>query len=785
ETLLDILAQPAAASLATFISRLTEGEGTILLTSRVLPPASWKIAAVIKVDGLEEQAGADLFRDLLPSDHKPLATSSERVRLSHRVGGHPLSIRLLAGRFSEGSADLAMFMENIEAELAAAEQDTPTSLEDPGRQRTLYACMDYSVKRLSPEQRTVLNAISLFHSAFIPEFAAYLLDDEEQTPRHLQTLVRLGLLNREVKIFQEGDLRLFELHPMVRWYVQQKPPEHPAALLERYGEVYQAFVRQAYDEYDRSPSVRYLLRQSLADCDAALQYLPPAGQSILAYHLAARYQQLGQNRRARELYEHSLEIDQELGNIRGVAVTQNAMADVLRQQGKPQEAMKLYEHSLEIAQELGDIRGVAVTQNAMAAVLNQQGKPQEAMKLYEEALRTKQELGDIRGVAVTQNAMAVVLSQQGQPQEAMKLYEQSLEIAQELGDIREAAVTQANFSQLLLQQGEQQRALQMAWQAYSSLLQRGYTHDAQIMQQLLISFKGEILGPAQFDAVWREAIDVPQPEWLRNVKRSGNALEISEETVQAVEDFLTAEDWNATQEVVQTQHELLFRPEVETLFEQNIMQARNAGEERALQLLEIHLALLRACKDVGIQQAFEQLFAAQEDALPFDAELISGSIAALLGSPQERLEYMQSLTEQASRTQDEELKALIRVIQLALFSKEDLSHLGRDLQGVYRQAWETIAASVEAGGMDAEDFEAIASNTLAVLGPAANQRNEWRTSLAELRNGATVQGRGNLAALLDAVIRLLDADSNPAGLGGGLKGIYAQTWQVIVEGLPK
>nr|MBA2677211.1 tetratricopeptide repeat protein [Ktedonobacteraceae bacterium] len=610
---------------------------------------------------------------------------------------------------------------------------------------TLYACMDYSVKRLSPEQRTVLNAISLFHAAFTPEFASYLLDDEEQAPRHLQTLVRLGLLNREVKTFQEGELRLFELHPMVRWYVQQEPAEYTVALLERYGEVYQDFVRQAYDEYDRSTPVRYLLRQSLADCDAALQYLPPTGKSNLAYCLAARYWQLGQNRRAQELYEQALEIAQELGDVRSVAVTQNAMAAVLSQQGKPQEAMKLYEEALRTTQELGDVRSVAVTQHAMADVLRQQGKPQEAMKLYEEALRTKQELGDVRSVAVTQ----------------------------------------ANFSYLLLEQGEQQRALRMAWQAYSSLYHSGYTYDAEFMQQLLISFKGEILDPAQFDAVWREAIDVPQPEWLRNVMGSGNALEISKEAVQAVRDFVNAEDWNATLEVVQTQHELLFRPEVETLFEQNIAQARTIGEEHALQLLEVYLTILRACKDMGIQQAFDQLFAAQEDALPFDAELISGSIAALLGSPQERLEYMQFLTEQASSTQDEELKALIRVIQLALFSKEDLSQLGRDLQGVYRHAWETIAVSVEAGGMDAEDFEAIASNTLAVFGPAANQRNEWRTSLAELRNSATIEGRGNLAALLDAVIRLLDADGNPAGLGGGLKGIYAQTWQVIVEGLPK
>ena len=40
-----------------------------------------------------------------------------------------------------------------------------------------------------------------------------------------------------------------------------------------------------------------------------------------------------------------------------------------------------------------------------------------------------------------------------------------------------------------------------------------------------------------------------------------------------------------------------------------------------------------------------------------------------------------------------------------------------------------------------------------------------------------------LVALLDAVIGLLDAGGNPDGLGTNLKGIYARTWQAIVEQL--
>ncbi len=173
----------------------------------------------------------------------------------------------------------------------------------------------------------------------------------------------------------------------------------------------------------------------------------------------------------------------------------------------------------------------------------------------------------------------------------------------------------------------------------------------------------------------------------------------------------------------------------------------------------------------------------EEESLPFDANLIPNSIAALLGSPQEKMAQAQSLMTQVAQTSDAELKALLNVIQLALFGNE-LSQLGRDLLGVYRQAWDTIAVSVEAGGVDPQVFEAIARNTLAVLGPAAKQRGEWRSNLVDLRSQVTARGDRNMAALLEAVFGLLDAGGNPEGLGEGLKGIYAATWQAIVEGLP-
>jgi len=665
--------------------------------------------------------------------------------------------------------------------------------------------------------------VSIFHAPFPPEYAAYLLNDEEQNLIHLQNLVRLGLLTAFLYTFKEGNLILLELHTMLRWYIQQHRVERGSSLQERYGEVYEELTQQARQQeggYDQSTLMSYLVRQSLPDCEVALQYLPLATRNTMAYHLAYPYVRLGQYQRALTLYEQALEGFQELGNNQGVGVTQHAMADVLVQQDKLQDALELYEQALHTARELGDSRGATGTQRDIADVLVQQGKLQDALELYEQALHTARELGDSRGVAMMQCDIADVLVQQGKLQDALELYEQSLHttrelgdllgvtailytitdvlvrqdklqdalvyyeqclnIWQELGDIRRIALIKAKFCQLLFRQGNHRRALSMAWESYTSLSRHGFSNDAQTLRQLLIAVKRQVLGSAQFDILWKQVINEPQPDWLLTVQTGSITISISAQTIQAVYAFVNAESWEATRQVIETQQALLFQPEVEILFEENIIQAKTTGNQLSVQLLEQHLAILRECKKNGITSTFEKLTTPHQDDPPFDAELIPRSITALLSSPQEKMAHVQYLAELNARATDEGLKSFLQTIQLALFGG-DLSQLGQDLSGVYRQAWVTILAFVETGGVDPRLLEQLIHNTLTVLGPAAERRNEWRDQLIHIMAQAREGNAHELVALLDAIIRLLDAAGNPTGLGTGLISIYARTWQTIIE----
>ena len=248
-----------ALSLAAFIRDLQHGEGDILLTTREMPHTDWGKRKEIHLTGLNDIEGAELFLASIAPDRKDAAPKEDRIALSQSVYGHPLCIRLLAGRFSEDKAgNLATFNKKLLPELRRSRQATPTSTDDSTRQETFDNCMAYSVHRLTPELANVLYTIGIFRAPFLLEWARYVLNDEEHTTeKHLQDLVRLSLLE-----------------PMLRLHIKSNIEALDVEKHQRYGKVYENLARLAYepgeDSYDNSATTRYLLRQSLPDCEAAL-----------------------------------------------------------------------------------------------------------------------------------------------------------------------------------------------------------------------------------------------------------------------------------------------------------------------------------------------------------------------------------------------------------------------------------------------------------------------------------------------------------------------------------
>jgi len=649
--------------------------------------------------------------------------------LSRLVGGHPLSLRLLGLAFNDIPLGLGEFIRQHEALLLQAED----KYKGPDhRHRTLFAAVDTSVRFLPVEARQLLSGLWLFRGAFLPETAVELFDPDGEYPEgkhspaldRLHLLWRRGLLEAEDKTFASGAVRLYRLLPGVRLYAEKHLEQEYLLneLQERYGQAYAGLVRGVYQELDRRPEWVWLAQQGWADFEQAAELVPlaeqgwywlrwgwvmsrlgdrRAGQKRLEQaleaaqgqdqalelqalnNLAGVYQATGQPGKARELYEQALPILREVGDRAGEAATLSNLALVYQATGQPGKARELYEQALPIRQEVGDRAGEAATLNNLAGVYQATGQMGKARELYEQALPILREVGDRAGEATTLNNLAALYYQDGQPERTADILRQIIEISREIGDVAKEAAFLHNLAAV-------------EWQAL-----RNPTGATALVTRSIRLLETHTLSQ---DAA---GVSLAQHRETLAMIASGAAAsedtqtEAGREVMQAIQEWLSTETWAASRQVLEQRRELLFRPEVEAIFEANIEQAEKQGQQEFTQMLAVHLNLLRDSKSNGIAAAYERIEAALRTAanarkLPesVPADFVERCAAGLIGPPQEKQELFNYLVKLPAP--DPELVELIKTVQLALLG-DDLDTLGQNLSGDYQAVWLQIVGRIRNG----------------------------------------------------------------------------------------
>ncbi len=169
-------------------------------------------------------------------------------------------------------------------------------------------------------------------------------------------------------------------------------------------------------------------------------------RSALLHNLAGLRLTLGNPEKAMDLWQQSLEIEDQIGNLQGKAATLHEMAGVFADQGEIKRAMELWQQSLEIAEQIGNVEGKAATLNNMAGVLANQGEIEQAMGLWQQSLEIAEQIGDVEGKAATLHNMAGVLAQKGEIEQAMGLWQQSIDIEEQIGNLKGKAATLHNMA---------------------------------------------------------------------------------------------------------------------------------------------------------------------------------------------------------------------------------------------------------------------------------------------------------------------------------------------------
>ena len=217
----------------------------------------------------------------------PVADADAEIvaRICRKLDGMPLAIELVASRLS--AHGLLEIDELIEGRLRLAWRGRRTA---PLRHQSLSAALDWSYQLIAPEERTLLEYLSIFPGPFTLQGARALtgdLDDPDTVLIVLEQLVTKSLVASRPRSTQAS----FRLLETTRAYAHEKlaaTGESDAAALRHARYVLQALKPRSYEPGGERPGGWVHRADLLSDARAALTWVySDAGEAGLRISLAA------------------------------------------------------------------------------------------------------------------------------------------------------------------------------------------------------------------------------------------------------------------------------------------------------------------------------------------------------------------------------------------------------------------------------------------------------------------------------------------------------------------
>jgi predicted ATPase len=399
------------------------------------------------------------------------------VQICRRLDGLPLAIELAAARVKvlPPASLLTRLASSLEL-LTAGARDLPE------RQRTLRRAIDWSHDLLTPSEQKLFRRISVFVGGCTLEAAEAVCDADEDLAADLLDAIT-SLVDKSL-LSQTGSA---DSEP--RFIMLETIREYGGERLQQSGEL--ASVKRAHAAYclvlaeESAADMAPAERESWLDrCDAehdnfraAIEYLIESANSEWGLRLGGALfwfwesrEHLTEGRRllaallempetnlvspyraramyaagvladaqldfdsARDLFNHGLELQLQLGDKHGVATVESALAIICNKAGRHAQARSHIERALVLWRELGSSRFVLDLSN-LANIAIKQGDYAIAHTAYESTLEAFRSAGDNCGMAVALNGLGDVAAAQDDFENARRLYEESLMQFQQIGD---------------------------------------------------------------------------------------------------------------------------------------------------------------------------------------------------------------------------------------------------------------------------------------------------------------------------------------------------------------
>lgn len=165
------------------------------------------------------------------------------------------------------------------------------------------------------------------------------------------------------------------------------------------------------------------------------------------------------------------------------------------------------------------------------------------------------------------------------------------------------------------------------------------------------------------------------------------SAEDADELVRVIGEFLTTDDWDASRRWLDEHPELL-TPQADAVFDRLIDTHERRHERNVVRQLIVHRDLLRACREMGVEAAFDRQLN-PPDALDVIAE---NTIAVLTSRPEAAADWQATVQQsriRASELEDVMMVALLRAID-ALLHGEPADQVAPSLAGPHAICWQRI-----------------------------------------------------------------------------------------------
>ncbi|AGP41195.1 CHAT domain-containing protein [Sorangium cellulosum] len=401
--------------------------------------------------------------------------------LLQKLDHHPLAIQLVLRALGDTTLTLTAIDEEFVKLLPRFADDTET-----GRSRSLMASLEYSLLRLSPEQRGLLIRLAPFEGGASEDDLLAITEIPEAAWIKLRPALEQAALIRAEQVHEVWATPFLRFHPVLAPYLRMKAGAEDEALRERHAQRYTQLAGHLYRADNPYPvAARALARFEMPNLRRALHLRIAAGALDEATDMAdslARFLTIFGHRR--ELEQIRRQVEEAMERARPAPDGNFTRAEYLRQTGLAEDALHRgdigaalqgFTALLQRIQALpeGTERGRGSYEHCLVLswlgrCLTAGRKPAGAEARHRDALHAIEALierdcerkDDVRLRAVVLTELGDALLQQGKYGEARSAYEASLEVSKALNDVRSQAVTLGQLGVLAMHEQDYPEAKQ-------------------------------------------------------------------------------------------------------------------------------------------------------------------------------------------------------------------------------------------------------------------------------------------------------------------------------------